>query len=269
MSDTTHSCHIPLALPPDATLTTAQCSKRFKALSTDKEQSAANRRLSLVPFQLSKCISKAIDMRGPVRLAAVALCSLLLLGCREPTIGLSIVGYNHTTDRSLYYFTVNGNMGSSLSPETGGGAFGCCATLPEKWHPGIKVRVVWHYDYGTAIPVPPSSQEAVVEVPPYGPNDLSRLAVHFYPDQKVAVHVTTLSIRNAEYPAELKWDMPVTAYAVAGRPLPDGPKEPDFVVPRVAPEPLETAAAPLTEPQPDSILPRTAQLENRDLERKE
>ena len=78
----------------------------------------------------------------------IALGLLGLSSCKEEMASPGIVGYNHTKDRSIYYFTVDGNMGSNLGPESGGGKFSCCASIPRKWRPGIKVKVDWEYqDY--------------------------------------------------------------------------------------------------------------------------
>ncbi|MDO9402627.1 MAG: DUF3304 domain-containing protein [Polaromonas sp.] len=149
----------------------------------------------------------------------------LLSACQEPTAGVSIVGYNHTIDRSIYTFTVDGRMGSNLRPESGGGKFSCCVDIPKTWRPGLKVRIRWEYQGGTAIPPPPPPQEAEVDVdvPAYTPQDLGRLAVHFYPDHQVAVVVTRMSIDHRDYPAALKWDAPIPKDAVRGHALPEPP----------------------------------------------
>ncbi len=193
-------------------------------------------------------------------LQALAL-ALLLMGCSEPKVGVSIVGYNHTTDRSIYYFTVNGSMGASLFPETGGGGYGCCVALPAKWRPGLKARIVWHYSDGTEIPVPPPSQIALVDVPDYGSN-VGVFNVHFYPDQKIGIAITDKGIRHPEYPVALKWDMPTPLPFVARKPEPD--------VPRFVPEfSAIDATQPSSPSMVDMLPPIVSAATHKDVERKQ
>ncbi len=137
-------------------------------------------------------------------------CAFCLNACsfQEEQVGLSIVGYNHTTDRSIYHFSVNGNMGAGPGPRSGGGGFSCCVNLPKVWHPGIKVKIEWEYQGGDILPPPPPDQVVEIEVPKYGPEDLSRFAVHFFPDHKVKVLVNNKDIDRPNYPPELRWDAP-------------------------------------------------------------
>ncbi|MBP7566318.1 MAG: DUF3304 domain-containing protein [Burkholderiaceae bacterium] len=154
------------------------------------------------------------------RAAAVAL-ALLLAGCsREATLGAKITGYNHTTDQSLYYYTVNGNMGSSLLPGGGGGKFSCCVEIPQRWKPGIKVKVRWIYADGAALPPEPPPHTAEIELPPYQPGDIGSVQVHFYPDQKIRVLVAKIGLGHPDYPPDLAWEAPTPPDAIAGTPLP-------------------------------------------------
>ena len=137
-------------------------------------------------------------------------CAFCLNACsfQEELLGFDTVAYNHTTDRSIYRFSVNGSMGAGTGPRSGGGGFSCCVNLPKVWHPGIKVKIEWEYQGGDILPPPPPDQMVEIEVPKYGPNDLGMLAVHFFPDHKVKVLVTMLSIEHPDYPPELGWDAP-------------------------------------------------------------
>jgi hypothetical protein len=80
--------------------------------------------------------------------------------------------------------------------------------IPKVWHPGIKVKIAWGYQGGTELPPPPPDQEVEVDVPKYGPEDLSMFAVHFFPDHKVRVLVNNNDIDRPNYPPELRWDAP-------------------------------------------------------------
>lgn len=161
------------------------------------------------------------------RLCVAILCVLaawLLSACREPTAGISIVGYNHTTNRSIYTFTVDGRMGSNLDPESGGGKFSCCVQLPKRWRPGLKVKLQWRYQSFFDHPAPvPKTWGVELHVPEYAPQDIGRFAVHFYPDHRVAVVVTRMSIDHPDYPSALKWDAPTPTDAARGHAHPEPP----------------------------------------------
>ncbi|RYF28051.1 MAG: DUF3304 domain-containing protein [Comamonadaceae bacterium] len=181
-------------------------------------------------------------------------------GCQEPTAGVSVVAYNHTIDRSIYMFTVDGRYGGGVSPESGGGGMVCCAQLPRRWHPDLKVRIRWEYQGGTEIPPPPPPHEVDVSVPRYQPAEMDELNVHFYPDHKVKVVVSNKTILHPDYPAELKWDAPTPRDAVAGRALPAHPPAEDYeeLITRSyrtasAPMPITPPAPPI---EPDVALPR-------------
>ena len=137
-------------------------------------------------------------------LAGLAACSW-----EEDQASPGITGYNHTTNRSIYNFTVNGRLGAGMGPMEGGGATSCCVAIPRTWHPGLKVKVAWEYQNFRDVPAPqPERREAEVDVPQYSPSDIGRLAVHFFPDHKVRVLVTMLSIQHPDYPAALRWGAP-------------------------------------------------------------
>ena len=139
------------------------------------------------------------------------VCTFCLNACsfQEELLGFDIVSYNHTTDRSITRLSVNGSMGIGTGPRSGGGGFSCCVNLPKVWHPGIKVKIEWGYQGGTELPPPPPDQVVEIEVPQYGPEDLSRFAVHFFPDHKVKVLVNNKDIDRPNYPPELRWDAPI------------------------------------------------------------
>jgi len=151
---------------------------------------------------------------APLRWLALALMFALGSGAcssKEKTVGLEIVDYNHTIDRSIYNLSVNGAGAPGSGPRSGGGSFTCCVQIPKIWHPGMKVKIAWEYQAGDILPPPPPNQAVEVEVPQYGPNDLGFFAVHFYPGHKVKVLVTRLTIKHPDYPADLRWEASTTA----------------------------------------------------------
>ncbi|XQA63140.1 DUF3304 domain-containing protein [Xanthomonas sacchari] len=122
-----------------------------------------------------------------------------LSGCGNDRLPASVTGYNHMSDWSIERFTVDGASGPNLSPEEGGGGGSCCASIPRRWHPGMKVKIQWTYDTTQNGPQPPSPQEAIVDLPQY-PSQGGDIQVHFYPDHKVKVVISEYGIGHPLYP---------------------------------------------------------------------
>jgi predicted small secreted protein len=123
------------------------------------------------------------------------LLSTLLTGCHaaNDAMGLDVVGYNHT-DRDIGRFTVANGGGGYLGKHEGGGGFSCCASIPRLYKPGMTVTVRWG---GVEV----ETQERVVEVPPYTPEDGGVLAVHFLRNGGIKVFVTMyVFLSHPNYP---------------------------------------------------------------------
>jgi len=131
---------------------------------------------------------------------------LSLSACSEQMVPAGITGYNHTKDRSLISFTVNGAMGSNLAPESGGGKESCCVSIPKTWRPGLKATIAWQYQGGTEIPPPPPPQQKIIEIPEY--KNAGRLWVHFYDNHQVKLVVSPCNIEHPYYPMSAKDKLP-------------------------------------------------------------
>ena len=152
-------------------------------------------------------------------LCALLLGSLALNACTAQTperLGAPIEGYSHTS-AAINSFSVNGGGGSNIGPHSGGGQT-CCASLPVKWQPGLKVVVEWERDVDpyaySKWPEPMFSDawnkrmeesknkytrhRAVVEVAPY--DDLGVVTVHFLPCNQVKVAAGTTRPRMPSHP---------------------------------------------------------------------
>jgi hypothetical protein len=64
-----------------------------------------------------------------------------------PTYGAQIGIVNHT-NRYIYSATVDGSGGGHSESFNAGIGNICCATLPEKWSPGLKVSITWDMPVG-------------------------------------------------------------------------------------------------------------------------
>ncbi|MDR2851909.1 MAG: DUF3304 domain-containing protein [Burkholderiaceae bacterium] len=138
-------------------------------------------------------------------LGILALAALLLAGCGNKMVAVSVGGYNHMPDDggwAIASFSVNGSGGPNLSPESGDHGSNCCVMLPEKWHPGMTAKVYWRYtpekDNDTR-PLPPR-QEAEVEIPDYSERGPGPVEVHFYANNRIKVVVSSYGIENPQYP---------------------------------------------------------------------
>ncbi|WP_083941305.1 DUF3304 domain-containing protein [Pseudoduganella violaceinigra] len=127
--------------------------------------------------------------------------SILISGCKEEMVSSGIRGFNHTKDRPIYMFTVDGSMGPDVDPESGGGAVTCCAQLPATWRPGLRVKIKWEYDRMKEEDpqLPPQSME--LEIPKYGKRGGS-LQVHFYDNHQVKVLVSNCFPGHPFYPMD-------------------------------------------------------------------
>ena len=106
-------------------------------------------------------------------------------------------------------FTVDGAMGPNVNAESGGKE-SCCVTIPDKWRPGLKVKISWEYDTYQDDPNPVlPSQSIEVDVPRYSRPAV--LQVHFYSDHKVNVVVSPCSPDHAFYPLSKEELLPWSA----------------------------------------------------------
>ncbi|WP_431478973.1 DUF3304 domain-containing protein [Massilia eburnea] len=134
------------------------------------------------------------------KIALLLLFVPLMSACEEQNFSGALVAYNHTIDKPVYKFTVNGAMGPNVDPESGGGKRSCCVSLPKKWHPGLHVKVVWVYDRLTddSPQLPP--QSADVEIPMY--DHAGNIHVHFYDKDIVRIVISNCGAEHPFYPMD-------------------------------------------------------------------
>ena len=139
-----------------------------------------------------------------------------LMAAFSSTANASMSGIDHLPDNlSVTDFWVNGTGGFQAGK---GGSSTPGPALPEKWHPGLTVHVVWdvrdwEHDKGT-------THEADVPVDPY--TEDGDLWVHFLANGTVRVVVSNMGPRSPIYPGphdpipqKEPWDMypPRIAYS--------------------------------------------------------
>lgn len=132
------------------------------------------------------------------RLGIVLFAASCLTACGDDNVAVSVGGFNHMPDWFIAGFSVAGASGANLSPGSGATGEMCCVSIPKRWYPGMKVKVEWRYDtIGGGYKPPP--QEAEVEIPEYSKR-AGNVQVHFYPEHKVKVVVTSYGIGHPHYP---------------------------------------------------------------------
>jgi hypothetical protein len=128
----------------------------------------------------------------------------------DDRLPVSVIGVQHLgPDYEISEFYVNRHYFSNVGQGGGGGGEVCCVTLPIKWHPGLKAEVRWeaaHIIKRSADPAGADTGELVgmyrahVPVEAYaGPGDLY---VHFYPEGRVRIVVSSISPSGERHPIQ-------------------------------------------------------------------
>ncbi|MFZ4215811.1 DUF3304 domain-containing protein [Pantoea endophytica] len=128
-----------------------------------------------------------------------------------------IKAINHT-QWAINHFSVDGQSGiDSIGPYQGGGG-GCCFGVPDKWRPGMTVKIEWETGVGSSDDFPgfadwekylawtkknheqKRQHSKIVLFPDYNGQDVCGITVHFLPCDEVKVTTSCWSPRNVNYP---------------------------------------------------------------------
>lgn len=143
----------------------------------------------------------------------------LLTGCEKPTVDVSLHGVNYTADTFSYRVMdpmnpKQGSGGELIDPFGAGGTM-CCATLPRKWHPDIKLEVrTTHWPKSRPEGTLPEVKEVhSVDVPPYMDGKPGELWVLREADGKVSVISSDVQPDHPKWPGKVKgWPVPSREY---------------------------------------------------------
>jgi hypothetical protein len=140
---------------------------------------------------------------------------LLLSACsiplaRDSKVGVEISGVNYSDQAITYAISDPNDSGSvgaePLNPFTGGGIM-CCYRLPEKWRPGIKVRVQIFDTHRDPV------KDVIVDLPPYVDGKPGRIWAVHYQDGAVDVLSSDYGPPHAKWPGKVKgWPVPTIEY---------------------------------------------------------
>ncbi|TDB42524.1 DUF3304 domain-containing protein [Photorhabdus luminescens] len=153
--------------------------------------------------------------KQPLRLAV--LCLLLVACSQFPAQAGIIEAINHTK-WAINRFSVDDQPGIDIIGPYQGGGGGCCYRVPEKWKPGMTVRVDWEtgvaysYDFPgyenwekylawrEKIDAQKRQHSKVVPVPDYTGQRTCGITVHFLPCDQVKVTTSCNTYGSPSYP---------------------------------------------------------------------
>ena len=119
----------------------------------------------------------------------------------EKLVGAPLVGMNYTKE-GIGVFYVDGRWGGALPRFGGGGKQTCCAAIPAKWRPGIKVKIEWRTD-SLWERDENGLFEKILEVPPYPDGIAGGLFVMFLPGGDVRVYSSNYDPGHPKWPDKL------------------------------------------------------------------
>lgn len=141
--------------------------------------------------------------------------SLLLTACgtlvqADSKVGVEISGVNYS-DQPITYVVSDpnapGNVGGEPVDPFAAGGLMCCFRLPEKWQPGIKVRVQIFDTNRNPV------KDETVNLPPYVDGKPGRIWAVHYQDGVVDVLSSDYGPQHAKWPGKLKgWPVPTVEY---------------------------------------------------------
>jgi len=126
--------------------------------------------------------------------------AILLAACStqptidESTYGASIGIVNHTA-KYIDSASVNEAGGANMGAWGAGAANVCCATVPDKWYPGMKALVRWDMPEGSKHIV----KEKLVEVEKYDEPGGS-IYIHIFPNDEVRVVISRYAGWSPKHP---------------------------------------------------------------------
>ena len=138
----------------------------------------------------------------------------------------STLGAINHTHWAINRFSVEGRSGIDIIGPYQGGGGGCCYVAPERWIPGMTVRVDWETGAGSSggfpgfadrdkyyawldnIDAQKRQHTQVVPVPDYTGQKVCGLTVHFLPCDEVQVTTSCYAYGSPEYPIKTPLHLP-------------------------------------------------------------
>lgn len=149
--------------------------------------------------------------------ACMLLAALWLAGCeatggRQVAVAVSAINYTEEELNGFLFINPETNApagGPGLHPYEGGGTM-CCYELPQRWRPGIRVKL--RYDWWNGSLDARDYQFLEVELPRYE-GEPTMLWALFYPDGEVEVLASAVDPGHPQWAGrERGWPVPSQAY---------------------------------------------------------
>ncbi|OON63534.1 hypothetical protein B0920_09275 [Massilia sp. KIM] len=127
-------------------------------------------------------------------------------------------------DYRIHEFYVSKGYYSNVGEGGGGGSHMCCVTIPKKWYPGAEADVRWQVHPITKPSNPAALESGEIEgrygalVPVEAYREPGELVVHFFPNRRVRIVVSSFDHTADEHP--IKWgNAQESLLATAGAPI--------------------------------------------------
>ena len=138
----------------------------------------------------------------------------------------STLGAINHTHWAINRFSVDGRSGIDIIGPYQGGGGGCCYVAPERWIPGMTVRVDWETGAGSSggfpgfadrdkyyawldnIDAQKRQHSKTVSLPDYTNQKVCGLTVHFLPCDEVQVTTSCYAYGSPEYPIKTPLHLP-------------------------------------------------------------
>lgn len=135
----------------------------------------------------------------------ISLSALGLVACAQSSVGLekklenreiygATIGIVNHTNKYIYYAAVDSEAGGHADRLSAGVGSMCCAVLPMKWHPSLKVKVDWDMPDGTTH----INKSKIVDVEKY--DEPGTIYLHFFPNDEIRVVVTNWVGGSSHHP---------------------------------------------------------------------
>ena len=162
----------------------------------------------------------------PVKLTLLgALCALAATLLTPNAHAGAIGGINHTP-WAINQFSVDGRSAIDIIGPYQGGGGGCCYAAPNRWKPGMTVRVDWETGVGSSKGYPGTGDwpkyldwvgrinaqkrqhTKLVPVPDYTGQKVCGITVHFLPCDELEVTTSCYAYGSPEYPITTPLTLP-------------------------------------------------------------
>ena len=158
-----------------------------------------------------------------------ALCGWALITLSQTAVASTIEAINHT-HWAINRFSVDGRSGLDIIGAYQGGGGGCCYTAPQRWKPGMTVRVDWetgasgvselanefpgfadetsYLVWRSKVRAQKRQHSRLVPIPDYTGQKVCGITVHFLPCDELQVTTSCYAYGSPEYPIKTALHLP-------------------------------------------------------------